>query len=220
MRGTGTARTLLLGVGGLTALAVGMSHQHPRTEPPLSRPETVEAMPVRPVGPVQPVRPVQPVANHAEPLTRAAPIRIRIPRIGVDSTLLRLGQASDGSIAVPGPGPHYNQAGWYRYSPVPGAVGPAVVVGHVDSAADGPSVFFRLGSLRPHDQVQVTSSNGALVTFTVTRVLRVAKSAFPTGLVYGDTPGPELRLITCGGSFDRSTGHYRDDVVVLATLRR
>ena len=208
MRGAGTARALLLGVGGLTAVAVGLSHQQQRTEPPLSRPEAAAVLPIRPV------------ANRTEPLIRTEPIRIRIPRIGVDSTLLRLGQASDGSIAVPGPGPHYDQAGWYRYSPVPGATGPAVVVGHVDSAANGPSVFFRLGSLRPHDQMQVTSSNGALVTFAVTRVLRVAKNAFPTRLVYGDTPGPELRLITCGGSFDRSTGHYRDDVVVFATLRR
>lgn len=81
-------------------------------------------------------------------MSRSMPTSVTIPSISVESRLLSLGQLPDGSVQVPLPGPDYGVAGWYRYSPTPGSMGPAVIVGHVDSAADGPSVFFRLGSLR------------------------------------------------------------------------
>ncbi|MDD7942881.1 sortase [Actinomycetospora lutea] len=109
-------------------------------------------------------------------------------------------------------------AGWYRHSPTPGERGPAVLLGHVDSAHDGPAVFFNLGALRPGDTASVRRADGRDAVFRVTRVATVPKDRFPTDEVYGDTTGAELRLITCGGTFDRGAGSYTDNVVVDAVL--
>jgi sortase (surface protein transpeptidase) len=150
-------------------------------------------------------------------LPASKPVSLTIPAIGVESALIRLGQTADGTLEVPAPGRNYDKAGWYRYSPTPGVLGPSVIVGHVDSATTGPSVFFRLGKLRPRDQVRVTRTDGSVAIFEVDDVRRFRKARFPTKLVYGDTDHAALRLITCGGPFD-SAGHYRDNVVVLASL--
>lgn len=93
-----------------------------------------------------------------------------------------------------------------------------MIVGHVDSKRGGPSVFYRLGELRPRDQVRVVRDDGSVAVFAVEDVRRFSKSDFPTQLVYGNTDHAALRLITCGGPFDRGTGHYRDNVVVTASL--
>jgi hypothetical protein len=151
-------------------------------------------------------------------MARSLPVSLSIPSIKVTSALLELGRMADGTIQVPLPGPHYDQAGWYRFSPTPGSLGPAVIVGHVDSAAHGPSVFFRLGALKPHAEVRVTRADGTTAIFGIDAVRRYAKGGFPTGLVYGNTSTAALRLITCGGTFDRRTGHYEDNIVVFATL--
>lgn len=144
------------------------------------------------------------------------PLRLRVPRIGVDTRLMRLGLDADRALEVP-PMSRADTAGWYERSPVPGDVGPSVLAGHVDSD-DGPAVFYRLRELRRGDRVVVDRSDGRRVTFTVTRVTEVAKAAFPTRRVYGDTPSPELRLITCGGTFDAAADGYLANVVVFARL--
>lgn len=149
----------------------------------------------------------------------AVPTHLTIPALGVSSPLLQLGLTSTGALEVPA-GRSYDQAGWYRNSPTPGSLGPAVIAGHVDSAKNGPSVFFRLGALQPKDRVDVTLKDGSVSVFAVDSVGRYPKSAFPTKLVYGDTGFAALRLITCGGSFNRGTGHYEDNIVVLAHLVR
>lgn len=147
----------------------------------------------------------------------SAPRTLEIPAIGVRSDLQRLGLAADGTMAVPLPGPRYDDAGWYRHSPTPGSLGPAVIVGHVDSAENGPSVFYRLGSLRRDDTVRVTRADGSVAVFAVDSVRQFRKSRFPTQLVYGNTDHAALRLITCGGPITAS-GHYRDNIIVLASL--
>jgi hypothetical protein len=93
-----------------------------------------------------------------------------------------------------------------------------VIVGHVDSAANGPSVFWRLGSLRPRDIVRVTRADGTVAVFAVDDVRRFRKTRFPSQLVYGNTNHAALRLITCGGPLEG--GHYRDNIVVRASLVR
>ena len=108
-------------------------------------------------------------------------------------------------------------AGWYTGSPRPGAVGSSVIAGHVDSVR-GPAVFYRLGTLRPGERVYVSRADGTMADFSVSRVQTYAKDAFPTAEVYGPAPDPELRLITCGGTFDSTTGHYLSNVVAYATL--
>jgi LPXTG-site transpeptidase (sortase) family protein len=106
-------------------------------------------------------------------------------------------------------------AGWYTGSPRPGAVGSAVIAGHIDSKA-GPGVFFRLSSLRPGDRVYVRRADGTLTAFRVTAVHAYPKDSFPTAAVYGATPDSELRLVTCGGTFDYATGSYLSNTVVYA----
>lgn len=142
----------------------------------------------------------------------APPRRVRIESIGVDSTLVGLRRLRDGTLEVPA---DFGVAGWYRGGVAPGDAGPAVLVGHVDSY-DGPAVFFRLGELRRGDRITVARTDGSRVVFAVYASERVSKSAFPTERVYGDTAGPELRLLTCGGAFDEQTKHYEDNLVVYA----
>ena len=113
-----------------------------------------------------------------------------IPAIGVQSELITLGLNPDGTLAVPEPGPDYDKAAWFDGSPRPGDIGPAVIEGHVDSAANGPSVFYRLGELAVGDRVDVTRADGSVVTFEVYEVRVVPKDDFPTLDVYGNTDGP------------------------------
>lgn len=151
-------------------------------------------------------------------LPRSKPVAMDIPSIDVHSVIQHLGQASDGALDVPAPGPHYNEAAWYRYSPTPGSLGPAIVLGHVDSATDGPSVFYRLGELLPGDRVTITRADDSIAVFIVDEVRRYAKEDFPTELVYSDINHAGLRILTCGGAFDDTTGHYLDNIVVFASL--
>ena len=109
-------------------------------------------------------------------------------------------------------------AGWYEPLASPGEVGPAVIIGHVDTARSGPAVFYRLGALRPADLILITRVDHSTARFMVTAVTQYPKDDFPTAAVYGPVDHAALRLVTCGGSFDRHTGSYRDSVVVQATL--
>ncbi|MET9084497.1 class F sortase [Streptomyces sp. NPDC004237] len=148
-------------------------------------------------------------------LGRSVPVRLRVPAIGVDTPLLRLGLAADGTVQVP-PITAHDRAGWYRHSPTPGQVGPSVILGHVTVGSYGDGVFRRLAEVRRGDEVVARLENGRSAVFTVGEVRTVAKSAFPTQDVYGDVNRPELRLITCGGP--RSGHGYLDNVIVFATL--
>ncbi|MHA3703224.1 class F sortase [Jatrophihabitans sp. YIM 134969] len=144
----------------------------------------------------------------------AAPLRLQIPSIGVDTGLENLGLESDGSLQPPTAFP---MAGWYARGVRPGDPGPAIVAGHVDSYR-GPAVFYDLGKLQPGDVVLVTRADRSTLKFVVDSKAQYAKAQFPTAAVYGPTPTPELRLITCTGIFDRSKRSYEDNLVVTAVL--
>lgn len=147
------------------------------------------------------------------------PVRLEIARIGVSTGLQRLGRAADGTVEVPG-GPHkWDTAGWYAGGARPGDPGSAVVLGHVDSTS-GPAVFSRLRQLRRGDRVVVVRADGSRVRFTVERVEQFDKARFPTDDVYYPTLRPQLRLVTCGGTFDPESGHYRANVIAFASLSR
>jgi hypothetical protein len=143
----------------------------------------------------------------------AEPVRLRISALKVDAKIEKLGLQRDGTIAVPAT---TDIAGWYEYGPRPGQAGPAVLLGHVDSQA-GPGIFIDLYRARPGTTVRVDRADGSSVTFTITKVTKVPKVRFPTDLVYAPTLDPTLRLVTCGGSFDRARGSYRDNVIAFAT---
>lgn len=158
---------------------------------------------------------VGPPARSQAASTASAPVRIEIPSIGVDTGIDPMGLNADGSLQVP---TNFARTGYFTGRPKPGDVGPAIVVGHIDDKS-GPAAFYRLRTLRPGAEVRIHRADGSVVVFQVERSKQVPKNAFPTDEVYGPTPDPTLRLITCGGSFDRSSGHYRDNTVVFLRLK-
>ena len=170
--------------------------------------------PAAPVATVTPEAPPAPVVL-ATPAARTVvpPASVTIPAIGVDTRLDQIGVDGAGALVPPA---DFTVAGWFAAGPAPGDPGPAVLAGHVDDRT-GPAVFFRLEELDVGDQVLVTREDGTTVTFAVTRVAEYPKTAFGTDEVYGPTAGPELRLITCGGTFDRSRRSYTDNIVVFAS---
>lgn len=201
----------VLAVAVLAALA-GSAVVAVRTPPPrpVASPVATSLTAAEPPGPVlfDPVPPApQPAASTATATTLDVP-RLRISR----SSLVELGVDGAGVLVPPDA---VDVAGWFTGSAVPGQVGPTVIAGHVDSY-QGPGIFYGLDTLRPGDLVVVGRSDGVSVRYRVTDVLRAPKDAFPTGQVYGPTPGPELRLITCGGDFDHTARRYLDNVVVSA----
>jgi sortase (surface protein transpeptidase) len=139
---------------------------------------------------------------------------IDIPAIKVHAPVVRVGLTPSNAVAVPPVDKPY-ETGWYRRSAAPGDDGAAVILGHV-TAATGPAVFFNLSKLRPGDTVTVARKGHGPVTFTVDGIREYHKTALPLARIYGPLPYPGLRLITCGGPVN--TGHYRDNVVVYASM--
>jgi len=148
----------------------------------------------------------------AAPGKQYAPMQVRIPAIAVSAPVDPLGLNADGTLQVPA---DFARAGWYTGRPPPGAIGPAIIVAHVDSTS-GPAMFARLRDLKPGDEVTVTRADRSDVVFVIDRLESAPKNTFPTSEVYDPTPNATLRLITCGGSFDHATGHYRDNEIAFA----
>ena len=209
-----TAAAVALAVGGVIAVAAGLAAQQAAPRPQATAHPTVAAQ--GDPAPTHAPSPASP-ASRGPVLGRSLPVHLDIPAIGVHSALLQLGLNADGTVQVP-PLSKDSQAGWYKYSPTPGQLGPAVVLGHIDSAKYGPGVFFRLGALRPGNTVTVTRRDGTVALFRVDRVAEYSKARFPTLDVYGNTDHAALRLITCGGKFNSSARSYQDNVIAYASL--
>jgi hypothetical protein len=149
-------------------------------------------------------------------LDRSEPTRVDIDAVGVHAPLTALGLDYEGNFEVPKMWrPH--EAGWFEAGPTPGEFGPTVLMGHVDTERSGPAVFFPLRDLEEGGRVEVTREDGVIVTFKVTAIESYAKKRLPYEEVFGIEPEPALRLITCGGAFDRNTGDYTENLVVFAS---
>ena len=135
-----------------------------------------------------------------------------VPALNLDEPLITLGIGADGAAEVPA---DYDAAGWFAPGGRPGAVGPTVLMGHVDSTT-GPAVFYRLSELAEGDEVVVGLADGGTARYRVTTVERYPKDAFPTFEVFGATLDDVLRLVTCGGDFDSDALSYRENLVVTA----
>lgn len=207
---------VVLAMVALIALVVGVRSQRHAPRPP-----TAAANPIQVVPDASAAQNTS--SSHASSSVRgpilpaASPVELDIPAINVRSAIEPLGLNADRTVQVPPLG-RISYAGWYRYSPSPGQLGPSVILGHIDSAQYGPGVFFRLGALRQRDMVSITRSDHVVAVFEVERVVEYPKSHFPTMDVYGNTDHAALRLITCGGKFDFSAHSYEDNIVVYASL--
>lgn len=180
--------------------------------PPIQLDAEVDDLAPQPAAPARSAAPPPEAVAERPAEPRGEPARVVIPALDVDVQLVRLGLAADGSMQVPDRG----FAGWYVEGPRPGHDGPAVIAAHVDSRA-GPDVFHRLHELNPGDEVHVLYDGGDEVTFVVTSSDQTPKDALPVEDIWPLTNDRLLTLITCGGEFDRSVGHYRDNVIVYTT---
>ncbi|WP_371617561.1 class F sortase [Streptomyces sp. NBC_00454] len=158
-----------------------------------------------------------PTAAPAAPMAASEPVRVRVPAAGVDtSPVLGLGLAADGTVEVPSVADG-DKIGWYTKGVTPGETGPAVLIGHFDTAR-GPAVLKDVSKVHTGDEITVTRADGSTAVFRVRELEQVDKKNFPTAKVYGDTARPELRLITCGG--DITAGHRPDNIILYADLVR
>ncbi|MDQ3123206.1 MAG: class F sortase [bacterium] len=175
--------------------------QKPLPPPPVYSP---------PVPQIVEIPPEQPETS----LPKSEPLSLRIPDAGISTQLLTVGIRKDGAMEVPR---SFTEAGWYRHSPTPGEIGPAVIVGHVDSV-DGPAVFWRLSQLQPGQIVEIERTDKKIVKFKITDIKQYDQKQFPSADVYGNIDYAGLRLITCGGSFNKVSQRYSHNTVVYATM--
>ncbi|WP_329282310.1 class F sortase [Streptomyces sp. NBC_00691] len=159
-----------------------------------------------------------PAAPPVKPLARSLPVRVQVPAAGVDTgptgPVLELGLGADGTVEVPSVA-DAERIGCYDKGVTPGQTGPAVLIGHFDTAR-GPAVLKNVSKVRVGDEITVTRADGTTAVFRVRELEQVDKDTFPTAKVYGDTDRPELRLITCGGEL--ADGHRPDNIILYADL--
>jgi len=243
-RGTLVGRVLLVGVLLLSVAACGAGGGSAAGEAssistattaaaPAATPSPVSATPSAAPSSTVTAGPAAPAASPAPPtsagstsaatpgpllLPASPPVSVVVPAIGVNASLIDLGRNPDGTIEVPSLDDPDSKPGWYTGSPAPGALGPAIILGHIDSRQFGPGVFYSLQNLQAGDGVEVTRADGTVAQFSVDSVQTVAKSDFPTLEVYGNIDHAGLRLITCGGEFDPDARSYESNIIVFASL--
>lgn len=211
-RSTRSAAALaVLALGALTGCGAGDGAR--ADTPPAHVSVTAPTSPASP----SPASPSPAAAEPAEPMAASEPVRVRVPSADVDTgPVLKLGLAADGTVEVPSV-EQADRIGWYTKGVTPGEIGPAVLIGHFDTAR-GPAVLKHVSRIRTGDRITVSRADGSDAVFAVRELEQVDKDDFPTGKVYGETTRPELRLITCGGELEN--GHRPDNIIVYADLVR
>lgn len=194
------ALSVFIGVCLLAACTCFLEATRSSTGPHLV-PAHASPIPVAQTTPVQVTTPL--------PASVAPPVLVQIPAVGLSAPVVPVGLNPQHQIVMPST----SVAGWYRLGPSPGAIGPALIVGHVDSYR-GPAVFYRLTAVRAGEDVVVVRADGSRSEFVISAVTVVAKAAFPTSAVFAPTSTPTLRLITCTGPFDPTSRHYVDSLIV------
>ncbi|MDX2540997.1 class F sortase [Streptomyces sp. WI04-05B] len=218
---TGTGQT------GDSARAVREPTPTPTPTPPTVTGRPEPAVPARTGGPVRgrpgSVTRTPPVARPARPaaprgpalLPRSRPTKLTVPYLDVEAPVVDLHLDRHGQLTAP-PADNSNLAGWYADGPSPGENGTVIVVGHRDTRA-GAAVFIGLDEVTPGRLIELRRADGRTAVYTVDAVKTYDKAHFPSKEVYGARARPELRLITCGGGYDRRTG-YSGNIVVYAHL--
>ncbi|AGZ42447.1 putative sortase family protein [Actinoplanes friuliensis DSM 7358] len=214
-------RALLLVIAGLVLLiGAGIAWVRTRPEPSVGTAAVVAlASAPAPSSSSSSSSSSSPSSARPSPSRKAAgevvPARLRIPAMKLDATVAAVGvDAKTGDFAVP---PSVDRVGWYRFGPgMTADAGSIVVAGHVDSAAQGKGAFFGLDKLSPGDPISLADADGVIREFEVIARERYAKTRIPLDRYFARDGATRLTLITCGGPFDKKTGHYRDNIVVTA----
>jgi len=142
------------------------------------------------------------------------PVRVRVATLGIDAPVTPAD--IDTRAGVLDVSSDIRRLGWWADGAAPGdSTGAILVAGHVDSASKGPGAFFRLRSARPGTRVELRSRDGRVRAYRVVSVRAMRKEMLPLDVYSLRGPG-RLVLVTCGGPFDRRSGHYLDNVVVTA----
>ncbi|MFJ4185559.1 class F sortase [Kitasatospora sp. NPDC089509] len=209
--GPNVLQRTVFGTAGLLCLTLGVSLALSGRDTPVVRIETSGHDPAP--AATTPTTPAGAPTTADRARTASPPTRLLIPAIKVDAPVTDLGLNTDGTVQVPS-ADRADEVGWYRNGPTPGENGPAVLIGHLDTK-HGPAVFQHLPELHPGDLLRIRRADGGTVDFKVRSLIQATKDRFPTDTVYGDTPGPALRLITCGGRIGPD-GHWTDNIIVLA----
>jgi hypothetical protein len=184
--------------------------------PTVSTPAAPAPVATVPTAPVPlPDVPRQNAGLDAQPQTRRSspPANLRVADVQLDMRVLPMGVDTAGAMELPA---DTAEAGWYRFGPAPGVAGTTVLAAHVDSLVTGLGAFARLRDVPVGAAVTVTTADGAAHGYRVTDVERTPKTEVPLDLLFERSGAERLVLVTCGGEFDRSTGHYRDNVIVTA----
>lgn len=197
---------IVLAVWGVVQIADGGQPQSLDVPQPVTPAATTSAPP----APSPTSSPIVP------PMRRSIPTRVLIRSVWINAAVDQIGLTRDGRLETPSY-ERADNAAWYKYGPTPGEAGPAVIVGHVDSKTER-AVFFELRHVDPGDIIEITRADESKVRFRVDSIEQFPKSRFPTERVYGDTPNPTLRLITCGGRFDEERKDYLDNIIVFASM--
>ncbi|MFB6708919.1 class F sortase [Streptomyces sp. NPDC056333] len=222
--GTGSSafgRTLLwpAAAAGLGLLMIFNSFGTAEDNKPLAVPSMAAPAPAA-APPAAPGPPAPSTAASPSPtglfMPRSKPTKLQIPSIAVKAPFTPLSIGANGQLNPPPPN-DTNLVGWYKGGVTPGERGSAIVAGHVDTTT-GPAVFLQLQFVKQGATVDITRADGSVATFKVDSVEKFSKANFPDDLVYADTPDAQLRLITCGGTYDRKAKDYKDNVVVFAHL--
>jgi sortase (surface protein transpeptidase) len=145
--------------------------------------------------------------------TAAVPVRLAIPDLGVDVALDPVGVDADGQLQIPD---DVDRAGWYRFGPVPGGPGNAVVAGHVDDAEQGLGALAPLREAAVGTEVVVSDDSVRINRWRIVSRELIAKETIPLDTLFSRSGSARLVILTCGGPFDVATRHYRDNVVVVA----
>jgi sortase (surface protein transpeptidase) len=140
-------------------------------------------------------------------------VRIAVPALGIDAAVDPVGVDPDGQMAIPA---DVGRVGWYRFGPVPGTPGSAVVAGHVDDAEQGLGILARLREAAAGQEVVVTDAEGTTSRWRVVSRELITKAALPLDRIFARSGPPRLVLLTCGGPFLPEYRSYRDNVVVVA----
>ncbi|MFI9597583.1 class F sortase [Nonomuraea sp. NPDC052265] len=226
-RGSTALRTVLIGaaIAGVVTVVAGMlivlqspeEYGMDRDALPVAVQTQASGQPQQALFQAPPDQPPPlPQITPAPPMLPSTPIRIVVKRLGINAPIKSVGLAKDGAIEVP-PSDNPNLVGWYRNMSTPGEEGPAVLLGHKDTRTRS-AVFSRLGELKNGDTIEVRRQDKTTAVFTVGGVEQASKKTFPTERVYGSRENAQLHLITCGGAYDRTIGHYNDNVIVYATM--